>query len=108
MFRKNTTGVYLSMALNCGIAWTAKQDKQFLFLFFSQKYLIFYLALTVINLLNRSMYKNSYIIFLLCACLYVFILCILLTFFILLIFVIIYFIDNLCLYDMLFEQYVPF
>ena len=57
MFRKNTTGVYLSMALNCGIAWTAKQDKQFLFLFFSQKYLIFYLALTVINLLNRSMYK---------------------------------------------------
>ena len=57
MFRKNTTGVYLSLALNCGIAWTAKQDKQFLFLFFSQKYLIFYLALTVINLLNRSMYK---------------------------------------------------
>ena len=45
------------MALNCGITWTAKQDKQFLFLFFSQKYLIFYLALTVINLLNRSMYK---------------------------------------------------
>ena len=45
------------MALNCGIAWTAKQDKHFLFLFFSQKYLIFYLALTVINLLNRSMYK---------------------------------------------------
>ena len=45
------------MALNCGIAWTAKQDKQFLFLLFSQKYLIFYLALTVINLLNRSMYK---------------------------------------------------
>ena len=57
MFRKNTTGVYLSMALNCGIAWTAKRDKQFLFLFFSQKYLIFYLAFTVINLLNRSMYK---------------------------------------------------
>ena len=57
MFRKNTTGVYLSMALNCGIAGTAKQDKQFLFLFFSQKYLLFYLALTVINLLNRSMYK---------------------------------------------------
>ena len=57
MFRKNTTGVYLSMALNCGIAWTAEQDKQFLFLFFSQKYLIFYLALTAINLLNRSMYK---------------------------------------------------
>ena len=54
MFRKNTTGVYLLMALNCGIA---KQDKQFLFLFFSQKYLIFYLALTVINLQNRSMYK---------------------------------------------------
>ena len=45
------------MALNCGIAWTAKQDKQFLFLFFSQKYLICYLALTVINLLNRSMYE---------------------------------------------------
>ena len=45
------------MALNCGIAWTAKQDKQFLFLFFSQKYFIFYLALTLINLLNRSMYK---------------------------------------------------
>ena len=46
------------MALNnCGIAWTAKQDKQFLLLFFSQKYLIFYLAITVINLLNRSMYK---------------------------------------------------
>ena len=45
------------MALNCGIAWTAKQDKQFLFLFFSRKYLIFYLPLTVINLLNRSMYK---------------------------------------------------
>ena len=57
MFRKNTTGVYLSMALNCGIACTAKQDKQFLFLFFIQKYLISYLALTVINLLNRSMYK---------------------------------------------------
>ena len=57
MFRKNTTVVYLLMALNCGIAWTAKQDKQFLFLFFSQKYLFFYLALTVINLLNRSMYK---------------------------------------------------
>ena len=45
------------MALNCGITWTAKQDKQFLFLFFSQKYLFFYLALTVINLLNSSMYK---------------------------------------------------
>ena len=45
------------MALNCGIACTAKQDKQFLFLFFSQKYLIFDLALTMINLLNRSMYK---------------------------------------------------
>ena len=23
----NTTGVYLLMALNCGITWTAKQDK---------------------------------------------------------------------------------
>ena len=45
------------MALNCGIAWKAKQDKQFLFLFFNQKYLIFYLAFTVINFLNRSMYK---------------------------------------------------
>ena len=45
------------MALNCGITWTAKQDKQFLFLFFSQKYLFFYLALAVINLLNSSMYK---------------------------------------------------
>ena len=44
MFRKNTTGVYILMALNCGITWTAKQDKQFLFLFFSQKYYIFYLA----------------------------------------------------------------
>ena len=57
MFRKNTRGVYLLMALNCGITWTAKQDKQFLFLFVSPKYLIFYLALPVINLLNRSMYK---------------------------------------------------
>ena len=57
MLRKKTTGVYLLMALNGGITWTAKQDKQFLFLFFSQKYLIFYLTLTVIDLLNRSMYK---------------------------------------------------
>ena len=87
------------MALNCGITWTAKQDKQFLFLFFSQKYLIFYLALIVINLLNRSMYKigkfYSYYV-------HAYTLCILLTFFILLIFVIFYFIANLCLYDMLF------
>ena len=45
------------MALNCGITWTARQDKQFLFLFFSQKYLFFYLALIVINLLNRMMYQ---------------------------------------------------
>ena len=44
------------LALNCGITWTAEQDKQFLFLFFRQKYYIFYLVLTVINLLNRSMY----------------------------------------------------
>ena len=49
------------MALNCGITWTAKQDRLFLFLFFSQKYLLFYLALTVINLLNRLMYKISII-----------------------------------------------
>ena len=55
---------------------------------FQLKVFNFYMALTVINLL--------------CACLYVFILCILLTFFILFIFVLIYFIANLCLYDMLF------
>ena len=49
------------MALNCGIAWTAKQDKQFLFLFFSQKYLIFYLALK--GLTQAKIIKKSVMLF---------------------------------------------
>ena len=46
------------MALNCGITWTAKQDKQFsLSVFLVKSIQFFYLVLTVINLLNRSMYE---------------------------------------------------
>ena len=60
------------MALNCRITWTAKQNKLILFQSFNQKYYNFYLAVTVINLLNRSMYKILifYFIMYMCICIF--------------------------------------